>query len=244
APAGGRRAPRSPPGRRRPWPPASGGSRCAPARAARRARRRRRRGPASRAAGSPSTPSIYRETLLEPASRHVHLRGHLHSPLSRLISGALVAVSRLSLPALAAAGLLGDGDLLTTPVLVGTLLVFAVLPGAAAWMIERAAAADVTLSDDLGLRRADLRLEVPRASIERVRRWALPVPGPGLSFTLRSGRRLGHGLELADPLPLLAAFGDGARTHPVVVWAHARAATPPWGWHHVLWKFVGFALAP
>jgi len=174
----------------------------------------------------------------------VHLRGHLHSSLSRMISGALVAVSRLSLPALAAAGLLGDGDILTTPVLVGSLLVLAVLPGAAAWMVERSAAAEVTLRDDLVLRRADLRIEVPRASIGRVRPWALAVPGPGLSFTLRSGRRLGHGLELADPLPLLAALGEEADTHPVVVWAHARAATAPWRWHHLLWKFVVFALAP
>src|SRR5262249_57453928 len=52
------------------------------------------------------------------------------------------------------------------------------------------------------------------------------------------------GLELADPLPVLAALGEEADTPPVVVWAHARAATAPWRWHPLLWKFVVFALAP
>ena len=174
----------------------------------------------------------------------MRLKGHLHSPFSRLVSGALVAVSRLSLPVLAVAGLLGDGDLLTTPVLVGSLLVFAVLPAAAAWMVERATAAEVAVGDDVVLARPDLRLEVPRAAIDRVHPWALPVPGPGVSFALRSGRRLSHGLELADPVPLLGALGQERDLHPVAVWAHARAATRPWRWHHLLWKFGLFALAP
>src|SRR5262245_39342905 len=38
--------------------------------------------------------------------------------------------------------------------------------------------------------------------------------------------------------------GTPARTHPVAVWAQARAALPPWRWYHVVWKFVVFALAP
>jgi len=147
---------------------------------------------------------------------------------------------------LAAAGVLVDADVFTPPVLVGTLLAFAVLPAAAAWLVEQASAADVVVGDEqLVLRRRDLRLEVPRAAIARTAPWTVPLPGPGVGFVLRSGRRLGQCLEIADPLALLEALGDAeAASRPVVAWAHARAASPPWRMRHLVWKFVLFALAP
>jgi hypothetical protein len=180
------------------------------------------------------------------AAATIDLRAQLHSRFSRVVAGALVAVSRASLVAVALAGALGASDLFLVPVLAPTLLAFSVLPAAAAWLVERAAAARVAVHDDaLVLRRPDVQVEVARTEIARVVPWMLPLPGPGVSFALRSGRRLPHGLEAADPVPLLAALGESAAArHPVVVWAHARAASPPWRWHHLLWKFVGFALAP
>jgi len=180
------------------------------------------------------------------AAATTDLRGQLHSRFSRVLAGALVAVSRTSLVAVALAGALGESDLFQTPVLVPILLAFSVLPAAAAWLVERAAGARAAVRDDtLVLCRPDLRVEVARTEIARVVPWTLPLPGPGVSFSLRSGRRLRHGFEVADPVPLLAVLGEPAGAgHPVVVWAHARAASPPWRWRHLLWKFVGFALAP
>ena len=180
------------------------------------------------------------------AAATTDLRGQLHSRFSRILAGALIAVSRASLVAVAVAGALGASDLFQTPVLVPILLAFSVLPAAAAWLVERAANARAAVRDDaLVLCRPDIRVEVARTEIARVVPWTLPLPGPGVSFSLRSGRRLPHGFEAADPAPLLAALGETVGAgHPVVVWAHARAASPPWRWHHLLWKFVGFALAP
>ncbi len=169
----------------------------------------------------------------------VVLRGHLHSRTSRAVAGALVAFAGAALPAVALAGLLGDPELLTPPVLVSTLLVFAVLPAAAAWAVQRAAAARITLDRErMTLERRDLRVEVPRAAITRVAPWAVPLPGPGVTLALASPQRL----AIADPTALLEALGQRAgRDHPVVVWAHARAQRPPWRWRHRLWKFVGFS---
>ena len=183
---------------------------------------------------------------MRPRDAAATLQGHLHSRTSRLITGALVAVSRGCLPLVALAGMLTDADVFTPPVLVPTLLLLAALPAAAAWLIERAARAYVLVDDrHLVLGRRDLRLEVPRVSIASVTPWSLPLPGPGVTFTLRSRAQLTGGLEIRDPLALSEALGGTrARTHPVAVWAQARAALPPWRWYHVVWKFVLFALAP
>jgi apolipoprotein N-acyltransferase len=155
-------------------------------------------------------------------------------------------VSRASLPLVALAGTLTDADVFTPPVLVPTLLALAALPAAAAWLIERAARGFVLVDDrHLVLGRKDLRLEVPRASIAGMAPWWLPLPGPGVTFTLRSGAPLAERLEIRDPLALCEALGETpASAHPVAVWAQARAALPPWHWYHLAWKFVLFALAP
>jgi hypothetical protein len=183
---------------------------------------------------------------VRPRDAAATLRGHLHSRASRLIAGALVAVSRASLPLVALAGTLTDADVFTPPVLVPTLLALAALPAAAAWLIERAARAFVLVDErHLVLGRKDLRLEVPRASIAAVAPWWLPLPGPGVTFTLRSRAPLAERLEIGDPLALCEALGETPTSaHPVAVWARARAALSPWRWYHLAWKFVLFALAP
>jgi hypothetical protein len=183
---------------------------------------------------------------VRPRDAAATLHGHLHSRTSRLIAGALIALSRGTLPLVAIAGMLVDADVFTPPVLVPTLLVLSALPAAAAWLVERAVRAEVLVDDQqLVLARTDLRLEVPRASIAAVTPWWLPLPGPGLTFILRSGAPLAERLEMRDPLALSEALGDPrANAHPIAVWARARAAVPAWRWFDVAWKFVLFALAP
>src|SRR5262249_33745319 len=139
------------------------------------------------------------------AATSTGLRGQLHSRLSLFLARALVCVSRASLVAVGLAGALGASDLFQTPVLVPILLAFSVLPAAAAWLVEHAAGARAAVRDDaLVLCRPDLRVEVARTEIARVVPWKLPLPGPGVSFSLRSGRRLRHGFEVAGPLSLPA----------------------------------------
>ncbi len=180
------------------------------------------------------------------ATDAAQFRGHLHSGLSRLLAGVLVALARGTPVAVAAAAVLGDAALLEPPLLVGTLVAFAALPGAAAWLVERTAAATATVgAAALTLQRPDLRIEVARAALAGAVPWRLPLPGPGVSLLLRSGERLAHGVETADPLPLLASLGQAeAAARPVVAWAHARALRPAWRWWHLGWKFPAFALAP
>ena len=182
---------------------------------------------------------------MPPSHATTDLSGQLHSRLSRLLAAALVAISRASLVIFALAGMLGVSDVFTSAVL-GPVLILSGIPAVAAWLLERFAAARLAVRDGgLVLQRPDLRIEVPRAELARVVPWTVPLPGPGLAVVLRSGRRLSHGFETADPGVLLTAPGDeGGGQHPIVVWARARAAAPPWRWYHLLWKFVGFALVP
>ena len=108
-------------------------------------------------------------------------------------------------------------------------------------------------SASLVINRRGLRLEVPCAAIARVAPWAIPLPGPGFSLWLRSGRRLRYGLQADDPTPLLSALAaagsvesaDAATRHPSVLYAHvkySRAASVRW--YYLLAKFAGFGLLP
>src|SRR5262249_29418458 len=179
---------------------------------------------------------VRKPDTVRPRDAAATLQGHLHSRTSRLITGALVAVSRGCLPLVALAGMLTDADVFTPPVLVPTLLLLAALPAAAAWLIERAARAYVLVDARLlVLGRRDLRLEVPRVSIASVTPWSLPLPVPGVTFTLRSRAQLTGGLEIRDPLALSEALGGTrAPTHPVAVWAQAPPALPPSPCSHLL----------
>ena len=165
----------------------------------------------------------------------------------------LFALSRASLPAILALVVLATDPPVTPPVLVRVVVVLALLPGLAARLVARALAAEVSVDGDaLVIRRRDLRLEVPCRAIARLAPWVVPLPGPGLSVWMRSGRRLRQGLQIDDPIPLLLALAEAggleaarpAIGHPVVVYAHARARGAPRRWHHLLGRFAGFALLP
>lgn len=169
----------------------------------------------------------------------------------RIIGGILVAASRVSLPLIAIGVLTTDGPV-PLVVLVRALVVCALLPAIAAWLIERATMLDVEIgATELLLHGRGLRVEIPRTAMLDIRPWMVPLPGPGLTLRLRSGRRFSYGLQMADPTRLLAALADRgivatgeAARHPILVYAHAQASLDPWRWYHPVAKFILFALVP
>ncbi len=176
-----------------------------------------------------------------------------YSPLTRTLAGTLVTLSRGSLPAILGLVVLATDPPVTPPLLIRLVLTFTVLPGLAAWILRRACAAEIEVEPDaFTVRRRHLRIEIPPSAIADVMPWRVPLPGPGLSLRLRSGRRLDHGVQVRDPVPLLRALSEqgsvaaarAALEHPSMVWAHARAMGPGPRWHHLAGKFLLFALGP
>lgn len=164
----------------------------------------------------------------------------------------LVAVSAVSLPVILVMGLLA---LRPVPLAawVRALVPFAAVPALLAAAIHRAFAADVEVRRaELVVRRQRLQLEIPCEAIGRIRPWIVPLPGPGFSLFMRSGRRLHYSVqtpEIADLLGALAEIGGveaarAALAHPSVIYARAKKAAGTWRWYHLLVKFVVFALGP
>jgi apolipoprotein N-acyltransferase len=172
---------------------------------------------------------------------------------ARALAGALVAVSRASLPVVAVAAFAQlRPELLEPPVLIPVLGVFALLPAAAALALAARFASSVEITgSDLVIRGRTRRVEVPLARIARVEPWRVPLPGVGFGLRLASGRRLLVGLEGRDPAPVLAALaaagvpaaGDAVR-RPAFAFAHARASDSGGRLRTRLFKFGIFSLAP
>ena len=98
-------------------------------------------------------------------------------------------------------------------------------------------------------RRNGARMELPLDAVESVRPWKLPLPGPGLSLRMKSGRAFAYGLETEDAVPLLAALGrqgplGAAHAHPLVRYAQARHALWRRRWYHFVGKLVVFPMVP
>jgi apolipoprotein N-acyltransferase len=170
----------------------------------------------------------------------------------RIVAGALVTVSRTSLPLLALVVALADTPL-PLLALANVVLLCALLPAAAAWLVERACTVGVSLHENaIVLARHGLTIEIPCSAIDRVRPWSVPLPGPGFSLQTSSGRRFGYGIEARDPTPILqaiAAVGGiaaarAALDHPTLAFASARSRRATQRWYHRVGKFVGFALLP
>lgn len=174
----------------------------------------------------------------------------VYPPLWRWTATALFVFSRASLPVALLMVMLADDPPITPPVLARFLAIFALAPGLAARLIRRAFTCRVGIEEGvLTARRRGFRLEVPCASIERLRPWAIPLPSPGLSVDLRSGRRLGYAIEsdaLAELLAGLAAAGVAAARdapdHPTCIYAAAREGERRGFWRRPLAKFVLFSL--
>ena len=98
----------------------------------------------------------------------------------RWLTGGLVGLSRASLPAIAGLVLVRRSERFELPTLLASLAAWAALPGAAAWLIERAFTA-----------RAELRegaLHVPGAAcISRFRSLRSRAPSPGACRSRASG---------------------------------------------------------
>jgi len=175
-------------------------------------------------------------------------------PLSwRIITAALIAISRGSLPVLLALVYFSSNPPIMPLMLVRALVILSVAPGIAAWLIERAYAVVVELEGDtLFLHHPEWRVEIPYGTISRIDPWAVPLPGNGFWLRLQGGRRFRYGLQLADPTGLLDALAEvgapeqarAALQHPMAAYAHAKHGGRPRRWYHVLGKFVGFALVP
>jgi hypothetical protein len=170
----------------------------------------------------------------------------------RWATALLVAVSRASLPVIAVLVWVRLSEPFGLATLLATLTAWAALPGAAAWLLERAFTASAELRDGaLHLRGRGLRVEVPCASIACALPWRLPLPGAGIGLRLRSGAALPRGLEAPDLSPLLGELERegvaGARealARPLQVYARERAARRRGLLWHPLFKFPGFALLP
>ena len=131
---------------------------------------------------------------------------------------------------------------LTPLALFRAVAVVAVLPGLAAWLLEQAFAAYLVRDGAmLVVGGRGRRLEIPLDAVAAVVPWAVPLPRPGVSLCLRSGRRIQ--VALNDPARLLAVLGrDDDR--PVVRWAAARARATAEAWWVPVARYPLFALLP
>lgn len=124
-------------------------------------------------------------------------------------------------------------------------------PLAAAWAIERAFAAQARVERGTWvLEQRRQRIELPLASVARLRPWRLPLPGSGVDVRLAEGPRWTRSLALARPQSLyrlLAAGGagigwEGRGAAAWAGWAQARADARRRRLDHPLAKFALFPL--
>jgi apolipoprotein N-acyltransferase len=173
-----------------------------------------------------------------------------YTPAARFGAAACVAISRASLPAILLFGFVLVAQSIEPVDLVRLVLVAAVAPGCAAWLVARATAVEVAIDEDRIVISGWRRIEIPTASLAGIEPWTLPLPAPGLWLRLASGRRLRWGLTMTEPAALVSVLARRglvdatAAAHPAMVYATERVRRAP-GWiAHPLVKFVVFALAP
>ncbi len=126
-------------------------------------------------------------------------------------------------------------------------------PAAAAWAIQRAFAATLSVEGDtLVLEQSERRIEIRASDIVAVTPWALPLPSTGVRLTLASGQRWSHGIATNDPAAFVAALvragaqpklGDTLAGR-AIDYARTRAAIVRGRLDHPLTKFVLFPLVP
>ncbi|MGQ3054011.1 MAG: apolipoprotein N-acyltransferase, partial [Roseateles sp.] len=152
---------------------------------------------------------------------------------ARGVAGLLRLLSRGGALAIGAAALWGDGALQTnTLALLRMFTAVCLIPEAATWALLRVCTARPTLADGrLVLTRGARRLDIPLQDIAAVEPWRLPLPGPGASLRMKSGKTWPHGLALRDPWALARALGAPVQERPRqrAWWAQARcrAELPP-----------------
>ncbi|MGW8392556.1 apolipoprotein N-acyltransferase [Pseudoduganella sp. HUAS MS19] len=165
-------------------------------------------------------------------------------PAARIAAGVLRLLSR--------AGLLGMGVavLLNEPLRTNTLAQLRIftalflLPEVIAWCVLKAFSAQASLAEGrLVLARGARALSLPLGEVAALEPWRLPLPGPGVSLRLRSGRYWRYGLALAHPAAftaaLAAAGGPAAAASPFL----RMLVAPATRLDHPLAKFVLLPLA-
>ena len=171
----------------------------------------------------------------------------------RIVTGALVAIEPSELAAAPVARLARRRSADHTADSVSLADVFSIAPGTRRVdSLPRARARVEVDASGLRVERRRLEIEFPTTAIERLEPWRVPLPGPGFSLRMRSGRLASYRLQVDDPAPLIAALEHAAgtpsrhraATHPIVAWAHARAMHPTPSWLGRAAKFVLFALPP
>lgn len=156
---------------------------------------------------------------------------------------ALAALNLLELAARAALDLAAPADVqrLPLPLLVQRLFFFSALPALLELVLWRSAAATLAVGADRAtLVRRGARVEVPLQAVAALRPFRVPLPWPGFSLRLASGRALDDELSLRDPAPLAALLSDRARAPAASdpSWADAAAHRRTRLLRHPALKFV------
>jgi apolipoprotein N-acyltransferase len=161
----------------------------------------------------------WRRPASEPAAARVAAffpaRVAVLPPAARAGAGLLRILARGGLLWMAATLLLNDalrGNTLAQLRMFGALFL---APEAAAWCLlflfsARASVANGSLILGQGARQVSIAL----GDIAAARLWRVPVPRPGLTLQLASGRRRSCGLALADPGLLIAALAAAGMAPP------------------------------
>lgn len=169
------------------------------------------------------------------------LRGGLLPPAARLAAGTLRAVSRLGVLGLGLALLLDEGlrtQLLLQMRLAGALVL---LPEAAAACLLAAYRSRVSIEQGaLVFQRGGQRLELPVRQLAAWQRWRLPMPGPGATLQLTSGRPWRYGLMIRPTAALARAVAaaGGPAAPPLSAYQRAREAVGPGLLGNPLMKFA------
>jgi hypothetical protein len=190
--------------------------------------------------------------MAAPAATDGALRVVVWPRAARAIAAAALGLAGANLLVVLAAVVVQTDPPVTLRPLAEALAAGSLLPAALARLLARGFRGRAALDgSELVLERRGLRVEVPLASIARVRPWRIPLPGPGLALGLRSGAPLAWTLGLRDPALLLAALAGagtpgaaGALASAPVVYARARAARRRRWFERPLVKLVLFALLP
>lgn len=134
----------------------------------------------------------------------------------------------------------GETERAPLPALVKRIFFFSLLPGLSLLVLRRLAAATARIEGGrllLAFFASGERLEVPLASIARLRPLRLPLPDAGFVTELRSHNRLPFTLTLANPAPLAARLDPAADFRDAAAKARLRHL------HHAAIKFGLFPAA-
>ena len=185
------------------------------------------------------------------ASKSYEASASLLGPGWRVLAGVLRVCSWIGLAWFAWTLLSGASTQIKPLAQLQMFAALVVAPQVAAWAIAQAHAARLRVeAGALRIEQAGQGKKFASRDIAGVRVWNLPLPGPGVSLKLLSGRSLN--IATADPSALVQALLEAgaslefapALSRRALVFAHLRASTPRWRIDHPAIKFLLFPLVP